>query len=72
MVDYVHTSGEANILRKSEAMFRLRIAFLFTNLDKYCSDVFFLLTMEVFLGVYFSRYIGSSWYPVEFSVFLLS
>ena len=49
MVDHVDTSGEAKMLRKEEAMFRLRILFLFTSLDKYCDDGIFLLTMNFFL-----------------------
>ena len=41
MVDYVDTSGEDKILRKQEAMFRLRIVFLFTSLEKCCGDGLF-------------------------------
>ena len=48
MVDHVDSTGEAKILRKKEAMFRLRILLLLTSLDKCCGDVLFLLTMEVF------------------------
>ena len=41
MVDHVDSSGEAMILRKLEAMFRLRIIFLFTSLEKCCGDGLF-------------------------------
>ena len=51
VVEHVDTSGEAKILRKYEMMFRLRIVSLFTSLEKNAMVmVFFLLTMEVFLG----------------------
>ena len=38
VVDHVDSSGEANILRKQEAMFRLRIVFLFTSIEKCYGD----------------------------------
>ena len=41
MVKYIDTSGEAKILRKQEAMFRLSNVFLFTSLEKcFCDSIF--------------------------------
>ena len=41
MVDHVYKSGEAKILIKQEAMFRLSNVFLFTSLDKNFGDGLF-------------------------------
>ena len=40
-MEHVNTSGEVQILRKKEAMVRLRTVFLFTGLDKCCGDGLF-------------------------------
>ena len=46
MVNHVDTSGEAKIFRKQEAIFRLRVVLLFTNLDFFLIAVGFFLTMS--------------------------
>ena len=38
VVNHFDTSGEAKILRKQEAIFRLSNVFLFTSLEKYFGD----------------------------------
>ena len=48
----VNTQGEANILRKKEAMFRSRFVLLFSSLDKYfgCGRFCSNIVTRIFVG----------------------
>ena len=72
VVEHVDTSGEDKVLKK-EAIFRLRIVFLFTSLDKCCGDGLFPSDNGtcIFWGIYWSQYIFSGFIEVIFQRWVL-